>query len=379
MSELYTSQNDREHIHLDLLASVSVLAILGLLAATGGADAFETDNRPTVWVELGGQLERVDGGATPFTTSLDSSIVGAGMISPSEFQRSPRYSIGGEARAIFEPAQSNWVFIASVKYGRSNRTAMLHSQQAPLTTPVSLFGRHSTKVGQPNYEHLSTEQSESHSVVDFSVGKDVGLGIFGPHEESTLSAGIRFAQFSASGQTALNAAPDFHFEPFQLTFFGQHITIPVGYYHKVAADWSYSRDFRGVGPSLSWASSISLTGELKEHSFNFDWGVNGALLFGRQKTSVRHQTNGAYRYPIGLAGYASPTYHRTVDQTRSKAAAVPEVGGFAGLSLRFPAAKVQLGYKADVYFGAVDGGIDVRKTFNRTFFGPFATISIGLP
>jgi hypothetical protein len=34
---------------------------------------------------------------------------------------------------------------------------------------------------------------------------------------------------------------------------------------------------------------------------------------------------------------------------------------------------------APIYFlGAMDGGIDARKTYDRNFHGPFATISIGL-
>jgi len=57
---------------------------------------------------------------------------------------------------------------------------------------------------------------------------------------------------------------------------------------------------------------------------------------------------------------------------------VPNIGGFAGLSLRFPNAKVSFGYRADAFFGAMDGGIDARKTYDRDFYGPFATISIGL-
>ncbi len=41
-------------------------------------------------------------------------------------------------------------------------------------------------------------------------------------------------------------------------------------------------------------------------------------------------------------------------------------------------AKISLGYKADFFFGAIDGGIDARKNENRAFFGPYASISIGL-
>jgi hypothetical protein len=56
---------------------------------------------------------------------------------------------------------------------------------------------------------------------------------------------------------------------------------------------------------------------------------------------------------------------------------VPNVGGFAGVSLQRGAAKVSLGYRVDFFFGAMDGGIDTTKSENRGFYGPFANISIG--
>jgi hypothetical protein len=58
---------------------------------------------------------------------------------------------------------------------------------------------------------------------------------------------------------------------------------------------------------------------------------------------------------------------------------VPNVGGFAGLSFRYAAAKLSLGYRADFFFGAMDGGIDEGHSEKRDFYGPFATLSIGLP
>jgi hypothetical protein len=68
----------------------------------------------------------------------------------------------------------------------------------------------------------------------------------------------------------------------------------------------------------------------------------------------------------------------TPDHTRSRNVTVPNIGGFAGLSFKYPNAKVSLGYRADFFFGAIDGGIDARKTYDRSFYGPYATVSIGL-
>lgn len=49
---------------------------------------------------------------------------------------------------------------------------------------------------------------------------------------------------------------------------------------------------------------------------------------------------------------------------------MPNVGGFAGLSVKYAAAKVSFGYRADFFFGAMDGGIDVRRTEDFGFHGP---------
>ena len=57
---------------------------------------------------------------------------------------------------------------------------------------------------------------------------------------------------------------------------------------------------------------------------------------------------------------------------------MPNLGGFAGISVKYPNAKISLGYRADFFFGAVDAGIDARRTKDLGFNGPFATISIGL-
>jgi hypothetical protein len=67
-----------------------------------------------------------------------------------------------------------------------------------------------------------------------------------------------------------------------------------------------------------------------------------------------------------------------VSLARSRSVAIPNVGGFAELSYHYANAKISMGYRADFILGAMDGGIDTRKTYDRNFHGPFATISIGL-
>ena len=49
-----------------------------------------------------------------------------------------------------------------------------------------------------------------------------------------------------------------------------------------------------------------------------------------------------------------------------------------GMSLKFPNAKVSIGYRGDFFFGAMDTGVDTHKTGTTGFYGPFASISFGL-
>jgi len=71
-------------------------------------------------------------------------------------------------------------------------------------------------------------------------------------------------------------------------------------------------------------------------------------------------------------------YQHSADHDRSRSVVVPNVGGFAGLSFRYSNAKVSFGYRADFFFGAMDGGLDMARKENQGFYGPFASISIGL-
>ena len=58
-----------------------------------------------------------------------------------------------------------------------------------------------------------------------------------------------------------------------------------------------ARSFHGVGPSLSWNASATLLGNKDAGELTFDWGINGAVLFGRQKAKTSHTTQ-AYHLPI---------------------------------------------------------------------------------
>jgi hypothetical protein len=122
-------------------------------------------------------------------------------------------------------------------------------------------------------------------------------------------------------------------------------------------------------------NTTGLLGTVDDGQLALDWGVNAAVLFGRQKANISHQStviikNGHY------TGAVIPYPH--VTRSRSRTVTIPNIGGFAGLSYRFTNAKISAGYRADFFFGAKDGGLDIRRTTDVGFHGPYATISIGL-
>jgi iron complex outermembrane receptor protein len=390
MSELINKRVPK-NFRWQLLTTVSALA-LGV-AGTTDAPASESSH-PTVWIELGGQLEQMDAGqelfAPLFTT--DNHIPAPETISPLSLEHGPRRSFGGEASLSVMPQGTPWVFSASVRYGRSNSHKTLHQQSYPAAYyKYTRGGAQSTGKALPiaaQFVDAQTKHNESHVILDFQVGKDVGLGLFGRSGSSTLNLGVRFAQFVSHSHITINENPDWHFRPKYVgTLFPSlpWTKVPGGQpFHSYAGNFDSSRSFTGLGPSLSWKNATPVASG-DDRSVTLDWGINAALLFGRQKARTHHQTTKLYHdahpnpfvsNPATVATiYRSPA---TPDHSRGKSVIVPNVGGFAGLSFRYDAAKVSLGYRADFFFGAMDGGIDARKTYDRNFYGPFATISVGL-
>src|SRR5580692_6516681 len=134
MSELINTKTGRTGFYRQLLTSVSVLALAGFVNAGGEAKAADEDSdRPTVWIELGGQLEQVDAPEQQFAPPfiLATPRPAPETISPLSISRPPRFSIGGESKISFEPIDTDWVFSATVRYGRSNGDKHLRQQSYP--------------------------------------------------------------------------------------------------------------------------------------------------------------------------------------------------------------------------------------------------------
>ena len=371
MNELIASPGTRGDIRWQLLATASAFALCGTVF-TSAAEAQDA-TRPAVWIELGGQLERVQAQQEVFAPTFTLAHLDApyNFVSPLEIQRPPRQAFGGEGKISFQPKGTDWVFSAAVSYGRSNGSKDVHQQTA--TQKRVHFQSHFYTTSIPHFDDTDTSHRESHAIIDFAAGKDVGLGLFGHNSHSTFALGVRYAQFHANSNTVLRSGPDL--------FFPTNRKYEKPSHHQYYAHADIDRSFSGIGPSVSLTNSMSVIGNPESGGVAFDWGANAALLFGRQKVRGTHETTMMYFKPIGCCATGflpDAQYATSANPRRSRSVIIPNVGGFAGLTFQRADAKVSFGYRADFFFGAMDGGIDARHTSTLGFYGPFASVSIGL-
>ncbi len=349
MSELINKNDNGNTTRWKLLTGVSALALAVCGASAGRAKAEDAD-RPIVWIDLGGQLAWGSDGQENFLPPfvLTTPRPPFETTSPEEVEKQAPASWDGEAKLSFQPEDSEWIISAGIRYGKSGRNEYLGQ-----------ITDHKYSARYWAYQNITSQRSEKHTIIDFRAGRDVGVGA---GISSTVNFGVRFAQFNSQAHTFFDSRP-------------QNFNYAVGTYTRFNATIDAKRSFSGVGPSLSWDGTAAIARNTTGSQVSVDWGINAAVLFGRQKVRGQHKTTGV---PYGAGGYPFSIYHRSADLNRSTRATVPDIGGFAGLSWRLSNAKVSFGYKADFFFGALDGGIDVRRTKDVGFFGPFAAISVGL-
>ena len=376
MSELKNANNRRGDFRLQLLTTASVLTLASFVSGTG-ARADDDADHPIVWVELGGQFERLNSPEAILAPPFFDHASSVDQATMTDAQQQPSFSIGGNGKISFAPEGTNWVFSAAVSYGRSNSAKHLHHETPGL--PQEYF-----TVGGNPFLHYSpavrvfgdaqTTSQETHVIADFRAGKDVGLGMFGGGS-SVFSAGVRFAQFTSKADTTLHARPR---DKVTHKYSPGAYSVSTIARHTYTATLHAERNTHAIGPSLSWDASVPVAGSDNGMAVAFNWGANAAFLFGRQRVKGRHQTTGRYIKGLASANQVSSYAPGPHPIDRAHTVTIPSVGGFAGLSFRYADAKLDLGYRADFFFNAVDGGIDIRKSETVGFYGPFASISVGL-
>ncbi len=336
-------------------------------AGDGGFDLFSTKDGkpPLLWITLDGQYAM---------QKDDLEIYNPAFLASSQFdaisrvghETAPKTLWNRGAEISFQPEDSNWIFSGSIRYGKIGR-----KERDLQITPSGHVVVHNANFGDQivyrAYQDFQTQSTESHTIMDFAVGRDVGLGRFGNDPTSIVSAGVRVAQFDSTNSVEIKS------QPTNCAWGDRNPACP---YNKFDGFMEAERKFHGIGPSLSWKASSMVMGDRSDGGISVDWGVNGAVLFGRQKVTDQHQTS--EHYFNGQAHIDSaPVYQYASSPSRSKRITVPNLGGYVGASVRYNNAKISAGYRADFFFNAIDGGIDVAKKENRGFYGPYLNLSIG--
>lgn len=393
MSELIETRADHGKMRLGFMAGVSILALLSAVCSSGASQS-DREEHPTVWIELGGQLERVSGISSPFSPAFLARNLGSPVfepISPLQAQRSPRYSLGEEGKVLFQPGEGNWVLSAAVRYGRSNGSKDFEQQTNGLIGKRLIIiskGPVSFTEGVHSFLETQSRQQESHLILDFQAGKDVGLGLSG--WTSRFDVGVRFAQLVSKADVTLHARPDVELYRTHPFTFSPAKYASQAHFHMYDLTARSERNFHGIGPSLSWNGSVPLMSGQRDAHLEIDMGVTGAVLFGRQKARLSHHTTAryfklSYDHPVpGQTGnpgghtFYITQYMHSGAPVRARSVTVPNIGAFAGLSYRIDSFKMSAGYRADFFFGAMDAGIDAANRNTTSFHGPFASISIGL-
>jgi len=406
MSELITTNNRQTNIRLRLLATASAV-VLAACVATG--EKVQAADRPTVWIEGGLHLDNITGSNETFVPPLDDLTVNGfpdtptganflgqgsgGFPSFTDVENVLGRSVGAEGSLSFQPAGSDWVFNISASYGRTHSKRHILEREHIVGEPGYATGIHPGGFGQflvtpsyNNYVDQGADNTEAHTIVDFKVGKDVGLGLFGHSTESVFSFGARYVQMNMTSNGHSYAQPGERFYRIKSATLGKYSV--VGQHQNSQSLLRRYSDLHAMGPSLSWSNTTGLWGDVADGQIAVDWGANAAVLFGRQKTKVSRDTTvhksqdqvvhnilfGTTQValtPISASGASS---HRT----ETHRVTVPNLGGFAALSYRFPRAKLSVGYRADFFFGAMDRGLDTHQSVTTGYHSPFATISIGL-
>jgi hypothetical protein len=311
----------------------------------------------------------------------------SGFPAPAAYERAPNAGFDWEGKLALQPTDSDWVLKFGIRYGRSGRRSFHHESEIPGTrTTEKALGLFYISCANPfvgNYAichsglnrkfiDAHADQSEQHTIMDFEAGVNVGIGLFGSDSNGTLSGGLRVAQFKSHSDNDINSDPEYFF-------------APAGSYRNVyESRGEEDRWFHGMGPEVTWEASQPVLGNVGDGQVTLDWGVNAALLFGRQSVNAHHFSS--YCHANGTnevagcpsAALVGPSHSKVKTTRRTRRKVVPNLGGYIGASARYNNAKISFGYRADTFFGAMDGGQETAKDYNRGFYGPYLNVSIGL-
>jgi iron complex outermembrane receptor protein len=311
---------------------------------------------------------------------------------PLGVQNNLDWGSGGGVKFIYQPQPQSWSLSGSVRYGRARGGAEEHPEWAPKGGYVAnekytaalrdrlppeqqhyLYLDPASK-GLFNYATTTGRNEESHTIVDFAVGKDLGLGAW-RDSMSHFDVGLRYANFRSTSNTEMHGRPDISFPSYGIVKYG-------GSWHRFWTSMDTQREFKGAGPAASWEQGFKVLGEADQSGrVDADIGLGGSFLFGRQTANVSGNLRGDYHTGYLRSKYPqlqeSGSYNTPFAYRRSHSATVPSINANLGLSYTLGGMKLSGGYRIERYYKAIDGGISKRKTYDRQLDGPYLKMSIG--
>ncbi len=352
-------------------------------------------------VELGGMVQRTDAPSETMKPSFTNDFVAALRNFNDGQNRDLDWGDSRSVKLTWRPDEI-WKISATVRFGRTNNdTGLLRVEDDRLGAVCGIspaFAPFDTYYCDPEsplyragFVHHPLEWSdaevrgrEDHTIVDFTVGRDFGLGAAA--DRSAVSAGLRYAEFGSLANVDSRGQS----YVYDVVGWASPFTRKPSFGEIREAEFNADREFEGVGPMLSWEAAKRLFGNDEVGHVDLDWSISGAVLFGKQNTNVSGSETefdwlATAGYGTALGKYQEP--HVPVPDTvqtapldiapRSKSVTVPVAGLSLGLTYEVDRLKVSSGYHWERYFDVIDGGFDEAQKVDRTFDGPYFRISVG--
>src|SRR6185437_12403365 len=137
MSELINTHDDRTTIRWKLLTGASVLALTAYVSSAGLARAEDSDHSK-VWIEFGGQFSRLQDSQELFAPPF-AALTSSNLTPPQKFEKPPTYGLDETAALTFQPEGSDWIFSASIRYGRASGGKHVRHQSNP--APITVYSK----------------------------------------------------------------------------------------------------------------------------------------------------------------------------------------------------------------------------------------------
>lgn len=295
---------------LGTASAVAALSAFQLPSQALAADAGDTGWHLTL--DVGGEYTINNGSKTAYYDVEPNPLVGVA-------------SNGGTGWLDLNLETDGWIFGLNYTAGKTG------TKRSSFSTKYNTYFSY--------FANGTVAHNEEHKMLDFTVGQDVGLGMFGVDGSSVLSLGVRWANFSATTSGSFNYGDKYYSSHFE------------GELH---------RTFNGIGPVISWAASTPLGGSGSH--FSIDWGVSAAVLFGPRKF------------------WGVPNI-----SLRQRNASVPQAAGYLGVGWHPDDTPVtfRLGYAIQNTWGVFDANVDVDgdevvRNADRLEQGPYLDLTLQL-